>query len=113
MGQDVSENMESGRVGTVPPARPSLVDTPLPRWHSLIGTVSGCLYAVVAGAVTVIVASLVGDTVRTWGSGGPSLVPAARLGTVVSLGVVAGYYSGRGVAAIRRDLNTVIRRLFQ
>jgi hypothetical protein len=109
----VSENTQPGRVGTVPPVRSSLVDTPLPRWHGLVGAVAGCLYTVVAGVVTVIVASLVGETVRTWGSGGPSLVPAARLGTVVSLGVAAGYYSGRGVAAIRRDLNAVIRRLSQ
>jgi hypothetical protein len=105
MGWHVSENRQT-TVDTAPDAeqRPdtqqSHVDTQM--WGSLAGR---CLLAVVTGLVALSVADLAAEAARPWGIG-----PAVRVGTVVSLGMLAGWFSGRGVEFIRRDLGQVLRR---
>jgi hypothetical protein len=110
MGYDVSDFRESGGVGTVPQPEQSSVGNPAAIRPGLVGAIAGCIYTVAAGAVALLAANLAGDALRPLGWGGPSLA-VVRVGTTVSLGMLAGYYSGRGIAAIRRDLSEIIRRL--
>jgi hypothetical protein len=72
-----------------------------------------CLYALAATAVIVAVADLFGRAAHAFVDADQASVGAVRIGAGVSLGVVAGAFSGKAVATVRRDLRRVLRRHFR